>query len=67
MIDNYDEVPGWPQESLPVRKVRSVIISPPMTALDRERERVRVAMYRARIRKMQQRTRDELRAMQEES
>jgi hypothetical protein len=59
-VDHCDEV-GWPQAALPVRKVRAVLISPPMTAADREIERRRVARYRARMRKMQQRCREELR------
>jgi hypothetical protein len=54
---------GWPQMALPVIKTRAVLISPPMTAADREHERLRVARHRARVRKMQQRCRDELRAL----
>ena len=41
MIDNYDEVPGWPQESLPVTRVYPLRPNDPAPAwLRREKARI---------------------------
>lgn len=61
--DCDDCCPGTKATATRVYSTRAVLHSAPLTAQDRERERIRVAQYRARIRKAKQRTRDELREL----
>jgi len=50
MIDNYDEVPGWPQESLPITLDLKRIHPKPIRMKSRRHALDRHARYRERKR-----------------